>query len=361
MPESANVNSLFHDWPAYGLSYEQKNLYLLPALQQLTDFHYKACPVYSRILQTLNSRRVAETFEQLPFIPVRLFKHERLLSVPQTDIVKTMTSSGTSGQNVSQIFLDKETSSLQIKVLSRIMANFIGPKRVPMLVIDCRATVSNRLKFSARTAGILGFSMFGRDVEYALDDDMTPNISRIEQFVKKHEGAPILLFGFTFIIWQHMIRYLEDLQSVLPLDNGILVHGGGWKQLQSQAVDSVEFKSRLAAVTSISAVHNYYGMVEQTGSIFMECESGHLHASAWSEVIIRDPLTFEPLPDGEKGLIQLLSLIPRSYPGHSLLSEDEGVVLGVDSCPCGRLGTYFKVFGRIQNAETRGCSDTYSR
>jgi hypothetical protein len=93
----------------------------------------------------------------------------------------------------------------------------------------------------------------------------------------------------------------------------------------------------------------------------MEFEHGHLHSSAWSDVIVRDPINFTPLPAGLPGLIQLLSVIPRSYPGHSLLSEDEGVLLGVDDCPCGRMGSYFKVLGRIQNAETRGCSDTYTR
>ena len=41
--------------------------------------------------------------------------------------------------------------------------------------------------------------------------------------------------------------------------------------------------------------------------------------------------------------------------------EDEGVLLGNDGCTCGRKGTYFKVLGRIQNAEVRGCSDTYTQ
>ena len=74
-----------------------------------------------------------------------------------------MTSSGTAGQGVSQIFLDGDTSSLQVKVLSKIMSDFIGTKRLPMLVIDSKSIISNREKFSARTAGVLGFSMFGRD------------------------------------------------------------------------------------------------------------------------------------------------------------------------------------------------------
>ena len=58
--------------------------------------------------------------------------------------------------------------------------------------------------------------------------------------------------------------------------------------------------------------------------------------------------------------MQLVSVIQTSYPGHSILTEDQGVILGVDNCPCGRMGKFFKIFGRIKNAEFRGCSDTFS-
>jgi len=360
MSEYEALNDMMN-WPVYGLDRKQKEPVILDSLLTLTMHHQAACSAYRQILEKLWKEEDFESIETLPFLPVRLFKHERLLSTPHSEVVKIMTSSGTSGKSVSQIFLDKQTSAMQVKVLSRIMGDFIGPKRLPMLVIDCRATVANRQKFSARTAGILGFSMFGRDVEFALDDDMSLNEERVIQFTTKYAGQPILLFGFTFIVWLHVLRWLESRKKHIPLENGILIHGGGWKQLQSQAVDPKEFKQRLKEVTGISYVHNYYGMVEQTGSIFMECEHDHLHASAWSDIIIRDPINFNPLPLGQTGLIQLLSVIPRSYPGHSLLSEDEGVLLGIDDCRCGRQGAYFKVLGRIQNAETRGCSDTYTR
>ena len=62
---------------------------------------------------------------------------------------------------------------------------------------------------------------------------------------------------------------------------------------------------------------------------------------------------------GEEGIIEVLSIAPISYPGHAILTEDLGVVLGEDNCPCGRLGKFFKVIGRIPAAEIRGCSDTY--
>lgn len=93
----------------------------------------------------------------------------------------------------------------------------------------------------------------------------------------------------------------------------------------------------------------------------MECEYGHLHTSIFSDIIIRNPFDFSECKIGEKGLIQVVSLLPKSYPGHSLLTEDEGLILGEDDCPCGRKGKYFEIIGRIKNAEIRGCSDTYEK
>ena len=101
-------------------------------------------------------------------------------------------------------------------------------------------------------------------------------------------------------------------------------------------------------------------MVEQTGSIFVQCKYGFFHTPSFSDLIIRNHKTHLPEEFGNQGLIQLLSVIPKSYPGHSLLTEDIGTIYGIDNCKCGRMGKYFKVHGRMKNAEVRGCSDTYS-
>ena len=100
-------------------------------------------------------------------------------------------------------------------------------------------------------------------------------------------------------------------------------------------------------------------MVEQAGSIFVECEYGNMVTSAYSDIIIRDK-NFNICDFNKKGIIQLFSIIPESYPGHIILTEDEGMILNEDGCKCGRLGKHFKIFGRIKNAEIRGCSDAYS-
>ena len=349
------------DAQPFSLEYKEKAELYLQALSDLTKHHYARCLQYKRLLDVLGySPALIKSVEDIPFIPVRLFKEYDLLSVNRSQVVKTMTSSGTTGQSVSKIFLDKDTSSNQTKVLTKLVSSFIGKKRLPMLVIDSRSVIKDRNLFSARGVGILGFSMFGYDMSYALDDQMQIDIPLMQAFIEKHKGEHILLFGFTFMIWEHFYRALKIAGIRLALDNGIMIHGGGWKKLIEQAVDNDTFKRAIFDVSGVSKICNYYGMVEQTGSIFMECEAGHLHASIFSDVLIRDHRDFSTLGTGQKGLVQLLSLLPLSYPGHSILSEDVGEILGEDDCPCGRNGRYFKIYGRITNAEVRGCSDTYT-
>ncbi len=330
-------------------------------LGELTFLHYKNCSEYRRMLDAIgyNPTHISSYYD-IPFLPVSLFKDMDLLSIPKKDIFKTMTSSGTTGQAVSRIYLDRATASNQQKTLVKIVSEFTGSSRMPMLIIDNPSVVKDRTLFSARGAGILGFSIFGADKLYVLDDNMNINVEAVEAFLKKHEGRDILLFGFTFMVWQHFYKELKRLNNKLDLSNGILIHGGGWKKLISEAVSHDIFNQALQDICGLKRIHDYYGMVEQTGCISMECEKGYLHTSVFSDVITRRASDFCPCAIGEAGIIQVVSLLPESYPGHSLLTEDEGIILGEDDCPCGRKGKYFKVIGRLKNAEIRGCSDTYA-
>ena len=84
------------------------------------------------------------------------FKELELRSIPEGEVFKTITSSGTTGQRVSRIFLDGATSACQQQALCQIMSDFLGERRLPFLVLDSRQVLRNRAMFSARGAGILG-------------------------------------------------------------------------------------------------------------------------------------------------------------------------------------------------------------
>jgi hypothetical protein len=347
------------DTPPYSLPAAQKNAVLLPALNELTEWHASRCHPYANMRSRMFGTSLASRREDVPWLPVRLFKTNNLVSAEPGSIIKTLTSSGTTGQAVSRIYLDRETSLRQTRVLTSIMASFLGKQRLPMVIVDSADLLKDRTRFNARAAGILGFSVFGRQHHYCLDANLDLQVDALQDFLAQHRGTPILAFGFTFVVWQRLLQAV--IQQGRKLDFGpgsTLIHGGGWKRLQDQQVDNATFKKLLHEHLGLERVFNYYGMVEQVGSIFMECEHGHLHAPVFADVIVRDPITLEPLPSGQEGVIQVLSALPVSYPGHSLLTEDLGVVHGEDDCPCGRMGRHFSVLGRLPQAELRGCSDT---
>ena len=146
----------------------------------------------------------------------------------------------------------------------------------------------------------------------------------------------------------------------INLSNSILLHGGGWKKLEKYKISNSEFKKKLIHKLNIKKVYNYYGTIEQAGSIFLECKNcGGFRTSRYSNILIRDK-NFKVLPKFKKGIIQIFSILPTSYPGHSLLTEDEGIIIHDNDCSSDFKGKCFFINGRLKKAELRGCSDVSS-
>ncbi|EPY07895.1 acyl-protein synthetase, LuxE [Paenibacillus alvei TS-15] len=345
----------------YSMASSEKASFLKDELTRLTGYHYENCKEYKNIIDAFpdEKKNFCEVTE-VPYLPVRLFKLLDLHSVEKSNVIKTLTSSGTTSQVVSKINIDKETSLLQTKALVNIVTSFIGGKRYPMILVDAPNVIQDRTQFSARGAGLMGLINFGRNHFYLLDENMEIKLKELEDFLEKHKDQPILLFGFTFMVWQYLYLACKEKNIHLKLNNGILIHSGGWKKLQEISVTNEVYKQKMNEQFGIDKAINFYGMVEQVGSIFMECEEGYLHAPNFADVIIRDPHTLEILEQGLQGIVQVISVLPKSYPGHSLLTEDLGTVYGEDNCKCGRKGKYFHIHGRLPSAELRGCSDTHA-
>ena len=111
---------------------------------ELTELHKWNCPEYADILNTISyEKERIQSYNDLPFLPVRLFKELQLKSVAQDAVVKTMISSGTSSQRVSKIYLDRTTSSNQQKAMVKIVNEFTGSSRMPMIILDCPTVVKD--------------------------------------------------------------------------------------------------------------------------------------------------------------------------------------------------------------------------
>ena len=112
----------------FSVPQDEKEAFFAKTIQELTAYHRTHCKPYDRICRNLS--------QEAPYLPVSLFKTVDLISVPAETASLQMTSSGTSGQSVSRIFLDGETAAGQRKALCSIAGDFLGPRRLPMLILD---------------------------------------------------------------------------------------------------------------------------------------------------------------------------------------------------------------------------------
>ena len=342
----------------FSIDKKEKNKIFTNQIKSLTFHHYKFCKKYKKIIKNLKFKiKNINKLEHFPMLPVRLFKKFDFKSVSENEVVKKIVSSGTSGKKLSKIYLDKKNAHNQVKVLGKIMSTILGSERLPMLIIDQDPELFNKSIFNARAAAIYGFSIFGKNHCFLLGKKNNIDYVSLNNFLEKYSKDKFLIFGFTSLVYEHLIKKMSTKTLKSNFKNGVLLHGGGWKKLEKLNINNEQFKQKLLRKIKIKNIYNYYGLVEQAGSIFVECKKcGHFVTSIFSDIFIRDR-DFNIVKNGQRGLIQLLSLLPTSYPGHNILTEDIGEIIDEEIYKCEIKGKHFLVHGRAKEAEIRGCSD----
>lgn len=334
----------------------------------MARWHYEYNLEFKAICDNQNFNTYEDfSLEDLPYFPVTLFKKFELLSVPKEEIKRTLYSSSTSG-NPSKIFLDETTSKSQIKALNNIMADFVGNKRIPFLIFDTEETIKNTSKkeLSSRGTAIRGFLGLMKNAYFILDKDLKINERKLSDVLLKIlNKEKVCFFGFTWLIYsicnnknnKGLIKLFKSLKN----NKNILLHIGGWKKLQDLKVDKEKFNRETAKFLSLNQknIIDFYGMTEQLGTVYPDCSAGYKHVPLYSEIIIRDLTTLQPKKFNQSGFIQLISPLPKSYPGISILSDDLGKIIGIDDCKCKRKGKYFIFERRSEKAELKGCGDTF--
>ena len=152
------------DLPVYQLPETEKQRVIDVGLTKLTRHHYQHCSAYRSIVNAFTPDYSVDSnicLTKVPAIATRLFKQHDLSSIKAQDVFKITTSSGTTSQQVSKVVLDKENINRQQKVLSLIIKNWLGSKRLPMLIIDHTKVIKDKYSYSARGVGIQGLSLFG--------------------------------------------------------------------------------------------------------------------------------------------------------------------------------------------------------
>lgn len=351
--------------PPYSRDPTQRQAKLLAVLQAELTYAIERHPPFRRYVEAWpidyrNAQRIAD----LPYLPVGVFKTDPPLAlVPPDRIVHTLASSSTTGQSPSRVVLDAETSRRMVRGITSIVRDFIGPMRRPYLVIDTPESLAGGAQLGARGAAIQGLQAFATDIVCCLKNDGSdkPMIDepKLFAFAQRVGNGDALAYGFTYVIWRHLVLPLRAKGITLRMPNVRLLHSGGWKRLQDQAVPREAYVAEVASLFGCPAARivDFYGMVENVGIIYPDCAHGNKHVPAFAEVIVRDPLTLEPVRVGQQGLVQVCSPLATSFPGFTVLTDDIAEIIHYDGCPCGRRGTCFRFVERVPRAEIRGCGN----
>lgn len=347
---------LFFNLSTFDILQKDKDLLFLQNIIKLSKYHYKNSKEYKLLTDNIFKRiNKKSKISELPYFHTSAFKNFNLRSSENKQFISTFKSSGTSGKNKSKINIDTKTSILQSKSLKQIFSNIIN-KDDDIFFIERENILNTEEAFSAKGAAIKGFGQLCNKKYFLLDKNYKLKTSLIKNYIKNNPNKKFVFFGFTSSVWQYFIEALNKKKIYFEKNNSILIHGGGWKKMKNLNISNNKFKENCKKKIGCSKVFNYYGMIEQAGSVYLECSQGFFHCSIFSDILIRNS-NLKPCKLKEIGLIQTMSLLPLSYPGHNLLTEDLGKLEGIDNCKCGKKGKYFSIIGRVPDSELRGCSD----
>ncbi|MDD2960978.1 MAG: hypothetical protein PHR45_02705 [Muribaculaceae bacterium] len=316
------------------------------------------CRQYNFNIEDIKSE---EDILRIPAIFVTAFKERKLLSVSQEEIVKTFTSSGTTGSK-SQINWDKISMERQGFMRNSIVESYglaDYEQEVNNLIFSYDPTISGSrgaahahssyAKFAKEreTFFTITADKYG-EPEFRLDE----GIKALERF--SQSGLPLRITGFPAFGYMTLTELdNRGIKFQFPADS-VLFSGGGWKNYTGKTISYPEYVELVNRVLGIGAdrIRDVYGMVEH-GVPYMTCEHGHFHIPIYSRVCAVSPKTMEILPDGETGLLKLITPYIRSTPALSILSTDLGYV--ESNCPCGREGKYIVLQGRGGVKKYAGC------
>jgi hypothetical protein len=322
---------------------------LFEQVSALEVHHRRNCDPYDRLVTVLWEPRTPEKFWEFFPMHVGVFKRRDLASVPVHEVQRIYRSSGTRGPQ-SKIFLSRENIESQARASKEAWEKVLGRNRLPMVILDVEPQLGQENR-SASLAAALAIARFGKDIFWALDSFGELRLEKMIEWMERYHDNRKIMFGFTHAVYSQFVANPDA--HLLDFSKTLLIHGGGWKKMEAVSMPRSIFYQQLKEIFNFSEIIDYYGMVEQLGTIWIESQAGLFRPPATGGAVVRDPNDLTRMAKlGEVGLVQVFSSLPTSYPGHSLLLDDLGSLEIDDS---GEIN--LKIHGRLPSAPTRGCSD----
>lgn len=296
-------------------------------------FQYDHNPVYNRYVNAIGIKPHRVTaIEQIPFLPIRFFKDQRVQTTEfQPEMV--FESSGTTGSIPSRHFLKK--MELYTQTFRRGFDLFYGkPEEWCILGLLPSYLERKHSSLVMMVEDLINCS------KHPSSDFYLYEFQKLFDVIKEVEdnGQKALLIGVTFAL----LDFAE--QFSFPMKSTIVMETGGMKGRREELTRE-EVHAVLQSAWRVNQVHSEYGMTELLSQAYSKGK-GIFYCPPWMEVMIReedDPFVITSVGRGVINVIDLANLYSCSF----IATDDLGWVHPDGS---------FEVLGRVDASEARGCS-----
>jgi len=301
---------------------------------ELFKFQARENKVYSQYLGLLGINPLSiDSLSQIPFLPIEIFKHHKVLTGDKEPLV-VFESSGTTSSRVSKHFVvDPE---LYHKSLNQCFNQFYeSPGNYCILALLPSYLERDNSSLVYMADQLIRKSQHESSGFY-LDD-----YSSLNEILLRSEDnkTPTLLIGVSFAL-------LEFAQQFpMPLNHTIVMETGGMKGRREE-ISRVELHSLLKDCFKVAEIHSEYGMTELLSQSYSSGK-GIFKSPSWMKILIRDmhdPFSYPG--DNKSGGINIIDLA-NIWSCSFISTQDIGKTLP---------GGGFEVLGRFDHSDLRGCN-----
>jgi hypothetical protein len=271
--------------------------------------------------------------KQIPFLPIEIFKSEKIIS-GDLQVQKVFRSSGTTGSvnaehHVCDLNIYRESLRRGFNRMYGSASDYVFLALLPTYLEREDASLVYMVQTLMEQSGHAQHGFFLHDYD-ALKNRINLLLNSQQRF---------MLIGVTFAL----LELAEHHQ--LNLGANPVVETGGMKGRRKEIIRE-ELHDILKHRFNTTTVHSEYGMTELLSQAWSKGE-GRYHAPPWMRVEtmdVNDP--FQPVAIGQTGVIRVLDLA-NVHSCSFIMTQDLGRIYADGS---------FEVLGRLDQSDIRGCN-----
>ncbi|MDR1198793.1 MAG: acyltransferase [Prevotellaceae bacterium] len=292
------------------------------------------CKPYCKWINLLNINiKNIKKIEEIPFLPIELFKSEKVYCFDKEEQIvfssSSTTGTGQSFHYVADVELYEKSFTSAFRLFYGAPDNYailgLLPSYLERKGSSLVYMVENLIKQSNNDRS--GFFLHNHGELYALLCTL------------RDEKVPAVLIGVTYALLDFVEKYSIDFPELTVMETG------GMKGRREE-ISKAGLHKKLCCGFGVKRIHSEYGMAELLSQAYSKGD-GKFLCPPWMKVLVRDihnPFKISVRNAG--GAINIIDLANRNSCSF-VATHDLGKIYGDDS---------FEILGRLTASDIRGCN-----